>query len=77
MHGAQYATASFLNKNNNVLGRSFGCPAVPKDEADFLINTIKNGSLMYIYHPDKSYHRSSKILNNFEFITNTETLSKV
>lgn len=77
MHGAHYATASFLNRNNNELGRSFGCPAVPKDEADFLINTIKNESLMYIYHPDKSYHRSSKILNNFRFITNTETLSKV
>lgn len=72
MHGAHYATASFLNRNNNVLGRSFGCPAVPKDEADFLINTIKEGSLMYIYHPDKSYHRSSKILNNFQFITNSE-----
>lgn len=72
MHGAHYATASFLNRNNNVLGRSFGCPAVPKDEADFLINTIKNGSLMYIYHPDKSYHRMSKILNNFQFITNIE-----
>lgn len=72
MHGANYATASFLNRNNNVLGRSFGCPAVPKDEADFLINTIKNGSLMYIYHPDKSYHRMSKILNNFQFISTTE-----
>ena len=72
MHGANYATASFLNRNNNVLGRSYGCPAVPKDEADYLINTIKNGSLMYIYHPDKSYHRMSKILNNFEFISTTD-----
>jgi len=70
MHGAHYATASFLNRNNNVLGRSYGCPAVPKEEADLLIHKIKNGSLMYIYHPDKSYHRMSKILNNFQFLSN-------
>lgn len=68
MHGAHYATDEFLRRNNNVLGRSFRCPAVPKDEADFLIHKIKNGSLMYIYHPDKSYHRTYRILNNNSFI---------
>jgi hypothetical protein len=76
MHGAQYATASFLNRNNNVLGRSFGCPAVPMEEADLLINLIKNGSLMYIYHPDKTYHVSSKLLNNFEFISRNQSLAE-
>lgn len=68
MHGADYATERFLKGNNNVLGRSFGCPAVPKDEAPLLINIIKGGSLMYIYHTDKSYHRSSKLLNDFQFL---------
>jgi hypothetical protein len=73
MHGAEYATEKFLQRNNGVLGRSFGCPAVPKDEADLLINKIKGGSVMYIYYPDKAYHKTSKMLNNFQFVENDET----
>jgi hypothetical protein len=66
MHGAEYATESFMRRNNNVLGRSFGCPAVPMKEAPQLIHKIKGGSVLYIYHPNKHYHFQSKILNNFD-----------
>lgn len=62
MHGAEYATEQFLKKNNNVLGRSLGCPAVPKEEAAKVIHKIKNGSCVYIYHTQPSYRAQSKLI---------------
>jgi len=62
MHGADYATEDFLNKNNNVLGRSLGCPALPKEEAAQVIDKIKNGSCVFIYHPDPSYKTTSTLI---------------
>lgn len=68
VHGANYATKSFLDKNNNVLGRSYGCPALPMDEAPKIIHTIKEGSCFFIYSPDKSYPRKSTILRSYDFM---------
>lgn len=68
VHGADYATPSFLEKNDNVLGRSFGCPSLPKEDAPSIINTIKDGSCFFIYSPNKSYPKYSKILNDFDFL---------
>ena len=53
MHGADYATDSFIKKHG-FLGRSLGCPAVPVDLHKEIINTIKEGNCLFIYHP--SYH---------------------
>jgi hypothetical protein len=64
MHGANYATESFLKKNNNVLGRSWGCPAVPQQEAKMIIEWIKEGSCMYIYHDEDSYRKGSTLLKS-------------
>jgi len=50
IHGADYVSTNFINKNGRI-GRSFGCPAVPMDEAEEIINLIKDGSCLYIYHP--------------------------
>jgi len=57
MHGANYI-------GNGFTGRSYGCPAVPKKESSRIINTIKNGTCLFIYHPDKKYIQGSKILND-------------
>lgn len=62
MHGANYATEDFLKKNNNVLGRSWGCPSVPMPEAKMIIDWIKDGSCMYIYHDKDSYRKNSSLL---------------
>lgn len=62
VHGADYIEPSWLNRSN-YMGRSFGCPAVPDDQSNFIINTIKNGSCLFIYHPSKNYLNRSKILN--------------
>ena len=62
VHGADYIGDTWL-KNSNYMGRSYGCPAIPEKESNFFINTIKNGSCIFIYHPSTSYLRGSKILN--------------
>lgn len=69
VHGAEYATSEFMKKNDNVLGRSYGCPALPKSEAQHIINTIQGGSCFYIYAGDNHYAKRSKILNNFDFLS--------
>lgn len=63
VHGSQYVGKQFLN-NNKFNGRSFGCPAVPARDASKVINTIKDGSCLFIYHPSKTYLSKSKILND-------------
>lgn len=57
IHGADYI-------GDGSTGRSYGCPAIPKKETKTIINTIKNGTCLFIYHPEKKYLQSSKILND-------------
>jgi hypothetical protein len=57
IHGADYI-------GDGSAGRSYGCPAVPKKESKTIINTIKNGTCLFIYHPEEKYLQSSKILND-------------
>jgi hypothetical protein len=60
MHGAEYVSQDMANARGWV-GRSHGCPAVPAQLNRPIINTIKNGSCLFIYHP--SYVDRSPILN--------------
>ena len=62
LHGAAYISDEYLN-TNKFMGRSYGCPAVPEDECAEIIDLIKNGSCLFIYHPTKKYLQSSRILN--------------
>ena len=62
IHGSEYVGDKFL-LSNPFSGRSFGCPAVPAKVTAKVINTIKNGSCLFIYHPTKNYISKSKILN--------------
>lgn len=61
IHGADYVSTDYI-ESNPFIGRSYGCPAVPADERDIIINTIKEGSCLFIYHPSKLYISKSKIL---------------
>jgi L,D-transpeptidase catalytic domain len=63
MHGAAYANEDFL-QSNGYLGRSYGCPAVPEKMSKQIIDVIKNGSCLFLYHPTKKYINSSKILSS-------------
>jgi len=62
IHGSQYVGKQFIS-NNKFNGRSFGCPALPAKEAPTVIQQIKNGSCLFIYHPTKNYITQSRLLN--------------
>lgn len=52
IHSANYVSNEFI-KCNKRLGRSQGCPAIPKEALDGIVNTIKNKSCLFIYHPSR------------------------
>lgn len=62
IHAAEYATENFIKKYGR-LGRSYGCPALPPDMNKPIIETIKGGSCLFIYNPDKTYISGSTLLN--------------
>ena len=63
IHGAAYANPSVIESAGR-LGRSFGCPALPQAVSKEIIDTIKGGSLLFIYADDNSYLAQSEILSN-------------
>ena len=62
IHGSKYVGSNYL-RFSKYIGRSFGCPAIPSKQTHKIINTIKNGTCFFIYHPTKKYIEASKILN--------------
>lgn len=60
LHGAEYVSDNFACEQGR-LGRSWGCPAVPYEEHEAIINTLKDGSCLFIYYPDKSYLSGSRL----------------
>ena len=62
MHGSNYVCGDRA-VNGIMMGRSFGCPAVPAAQVKNIIDCIKGGSCVFNFYPDKSYTKSSKILN--------------
>lgn len=67
MHGADYVSENFV-KSQKRLGRSWGCPAVPRELAEPIINTIKGKNCLFIYYPDSKYLSTSKWLKTDENI---------
>lgn len=62
IHGARYLGPQKLS--DAYMGRSFGCPAVPEEECGQIIELLKNGTCLFIYHPGTRYVKGSKILND-------------
>jgi hypothetical protein len=54
MHGATYVSRQ-LAETQGRIGRSWGCPAVRRSIAQQLIDTIRDGSLVVAYYPDKDW----------------------
>ncbi|MDN4753824.1 murein L,D-transpeptidase catalytic domain family protein [Porphyromonadaceae bacterium W3.11] len=63
MHGADYCDPSVVAGGHR-LGRSLGCPAVPRQLAKEVIDTIKDGSVLFIYAKDQWYQSHSAILKD-------------
>lgn len=61
MHAAAYVNEA-LAQSRGFIGRSWGCPAVPPELHQAIINKIKNGSCLFLYTPNKNYISSSRIL---------------
>ncbi len=61
IHGASASEPNYINKFG-FLGRTEGCPAVPKSINKKIIDKIKNGSVLFIYGNDTKYLRDSKFI---------------
>jgi hypothetical protein len=62
LHGAPYVSEATIHALGR-LGRSWGCPAVRKESATPLINTIKEGTLLFAYYPDQNWLAHSQFLS--------------
>lgn len=61
MHGASYVSRKAVQALGR-LGRSWGCPAVSKEVARKVIDTLRGGSPIFAYYPDKGWLRKSAFL---------------
>lgn len=61
IHSADYVTNEFIQENGR-LGRSWGCPALPPDLTQNIIETIKEGTVLFIYGKDEDYLTKSKLI---------------
>lgn len=59
MHGASYVSRAAITALGR-LGRSYGCPAVSNKVAKKIINTVRGGSAVFAYYPEKSWLSSSQ-----------------
>lgn len=63
IHAAEYVCDEFALANNR-LGRSYGCPALPVDIAPKIIEKIRDGNCLFIYHPTQQYLSESYWINS-------------
>lgn len=61
IHGAPYVNGANARKQGR-LGRSWGCPAVRPEITRTFIDTIKGGSPVFAYYPDRQWLASSRFL---------------
>jgi hypothetical protein len=58
MHGASYVSQNAIRALGR-LGRSWGCPAVRTEIAQKIIDTIRDGSALFAYYPEKTWLATS------------------
>uniref|UniRef100_A0A0Q9YJ92 L,D-transpeptidase catalytic domain n=1 Tax=Candidatus Berkiella aquae TaxID=295108 RepID=A0A0Q9YJ92_9GAMM len=61
MHPAGYVNEGMI-KSMGRIGRSWGCPALSYSVAGPIIQTIKEGSLIFAYYPDNKWLNNSRFL---------------
>jgi hypothetical protein len=62
IHGADYVSNDFARVNGRI-GRSHGCPAVSTAMARPVIDTLKDGQLLFIYYPDPQWLKTSSFIH--------------
>jgi hypothetical protein len=61
LHGADYVSEQWI-ASQGYIGRSKGCPAVPIEVCQPLIDEIKGGTCLFIYHPTSTYRVKSRLV---------------
>lgn len=62
MHGAPYVSEAVAQKQGR-LGRSWGCPALREAVAHQIIDTVRNGGVVFSYYPDQKWLKTSQFLH--------------
>lgn len=63
MHGASYVSQAAIRALGR-LGRSWGCPAVRKEVARKMIDTLRGGSPVFAYYPDQKWLTASPYVSH-------------
>ncbi|MGL6098183.1 MAG: murein L,D-transpeptidase catalytic domain family protein [Fusobacteriaceae bacterium] len=61
IHGADYVSKDFI-KQFGFLGRTEGCPALPKEMTSEIIDKIQGGTVIFVVGNDHHYDHSSPLL---------------
>jgi len=62
MHGAAYVNPQAAQKQGR-LGRSWGCPALRPEVAHKVIDSLRNGQMIFGYYPDKKWLAHSPFID--------------
>ena len=62
MHGAPYVNVKMAQQKGR-LGRSWGCPAVRPEVAKQVIDSLKNGQMIFSYYPDSNWLAKSPFIH--------------
>ncbi|HVC02331.1 MAG TPA: murein L,D-transpeptidase catalytic domain family protein [Steroidobacteraceae bacterium] len=62
IHGARYVSRQFAKREGRI-GRSWGCPAVSIRVARRVIDSLKDGQMVFAYYPDPHWLEHSQLLN--------------
>ncbi|MDQ3394064.1 MAG: murein L,D-transpeptidase catalytic domain family protein [Bacteroidota bacterium] len=71
MHDAEYVSEEWV-KNHGRLGRSQGCPALPKEISKKVIDTIKHRTAIFAYYNDDTYIKASNYLDLNQLVDQLE-----
>lgn len=62
IHGASYVSKAFAQREGRI-GRSWGCPAVSTRVATRVINSLKDGQMVFAFYPERSWLDHSRLLH--------------
>ena len=64
LHGSAYVSDRYM-QDYGTLGTSLGCPALPAAVSGKIIRAVKDGSVLFIYHPTPQYLSHSTVINGY------------